>query len=130
MVKLKTGIEVPQKIVDDLLSNGKLSVHWETIDHIPHPCMDDTQHSVVPRMINECKLPSERIAYYLITRFQDENGVTQEVYMVENSSAFVEVGRTEYTACERKSIPANSKAAAEKMVIGLLRDFINSELPD
>lgn len=130
MVKLQSGIEVSSQLVHCLRSDEAKLLEWDTRDLHPHPGMDETQHLVIPIAINGISLPTERIVYYLLTRFLDEAGHQQEVYAVENSAEFIKSGDTPATMNRRKSIPVGTKGEAEEMVLNILTQYVLDSITD
>ncbi len=126
MVVLRSGIEITQELADAFL-RGEVAVVWETHQHVPHPDMEEQQCSVVPVKINAHELPQERIAYYLVTNFDDDDGNAQELFAVMDSSAFVEAGRIEYSSSEQRTAVVETREEAEKMVLNVLRQFFRDE---
>ena len=124
MPLLKSGFEVTENLLAEIATAEVSQLEWKVVEYATHPLMDEIQEAVHPVAVNGLELPTEPIVYYLVTKFEDENG-RQEVFAVEDSSANAAPGKTEYSIGERKTIPVDTRDDAESLVMEVLRRFLS-----
>lgn len=123
MVILKSGIEIPQALVDCLSSEGTIKLVWISKKIGPHPDMDDRQWAIIPVSANQIPLPRELIAFYTLTKIAGKEG-DEKFYMLHDGSKYVIPGIKGYN--HSMSIPVETKAEAELNVLNILRNFVKA----